>query len=98
MAFPISYAAAYQNLTSGNLTGAAVLTYTTPLGAYAWFLVIFATMMITYIKTQSTGLTVFVGLILLTAAQTFIGIVGDSLFYTLIVLGLAILMFKLWKG
>jgi len=99
MAFPISYSAATQNLTSGNLSGVATLAYTTPLGQYAWFLAIFATMIVVYIKTQSVGLTVFIGLLFFTVAQTMVGITGDSVFYTMIVIGVAILLFQVWwKG
>jgi hypothetical protein len=83
---------------SGNFTSASVQAYTLPLGAWAWFIAIFITMIAVYIKTQSTGATIIIGLLFLTLAQTFIGVVGSTLFYTLIVLGLAILLFKLWRG
>ncbi len=96
----LNYSSAYANLTdvNGSLVQAAVNTYTIPLGAWAWFLVIFATMMVVYIKTQSTGLMIFVGLIFFSLAQVFVGLVGQTTFYTIIVIGLAILLFRFWKG
>lgn len=96
----LNYSSSWGNLSSvnGSLAQAAVNTYTTSLGPYAWFFAIFATMMITYIKTQNTGLAVFVGLIMFTAAQTFVGLVGNTTFYVLMVLGLALLMYHFWRG
>jgi hypothetical protein len=96
----LNYSSALNNLTdaNGSLAQAAVNTYTTSLGPWAWFFVIFATMMAVYIKTQSTGLAVFVGLLFFSAAQLFVGLVGNTTFYVLIVLGLALLLFHFWRG
>jgi hypothetical protein len=92
----------YINLTNelmnGSITQAAVGTYTVAIGAWAWFLAIFITMIAVYIKSQSTGTALIIGLLFFTVAQTFIGIVGNTVFYTLIVIGLAILLFKWWRG
>lgn len=92
----------YINLTNhlmdGNVTTAAVGTYSVALGAWAWFLAIFITMVAVYIKSQSTGTALIIGLLFFTVAQVFVGVVGNTVFYTLIVIGLAILLFKWWRG
>lgn len=98
MAFPINYASALGNLSSGNLTGATTLAYTLGLGVYAWFIVMFGTMAVVYIKTQSAGLTVFIGMLWFSVLQVTLGVVGDGIFYTLISLGLAFVLYQLWKG
>lgn len=100
---PISYETAIANLTNGNVTEAVIMSYTIPLGSIAWLLLIFATMMATYIKTQSTGLSALVGMLSISALQgytTYFGtpILNDGMFFIIIVLGLAVLLFNFWKS
>lgn len=94
----LDYTTAINNLTAGNFSGAIVSTYTIPLGAYAWFFLAFLTLLMTYIKTQSAGMTSMVALLWAIAAKQYLGPVGDTIFYAVIVVALAIVMFKLWKG
>lgn len=95
MAF--NYSSALELMQNGNMTDAVLATYTTPLGPYAWWLVLFATLLITYVKTQSTGLTTMIGMILLFGMKTYLGAVGDGMFWTLLVLGATILFVQFWR-
>lgn len=96
----LNYSSAWGNLTdlNGSITQAVINTYTIPLGSWIWFLAIFSTVMIVYIKTQSTGMAVFVGLLFFALAQSFVGLVGNSIFVIILILGLTFLLFRLWKG
>lgn len=92
------YDQAFQNLTSGNLTNAAVLTYTLPLGSFAWFFVIFVTLMVTYIKTQNFGITLILGVVMLAVLQTAVGLVGAGVFWAIIAISIAIILFRYTRG
>lgn len=92
----LNYSSAYANLLDGNISQAVILTYYTPLGPYLWWLVILGTLLITYIKTQSTGITTMIGMILLFGLRFYLGAVGDFTFYILLTIGAAILMFQFW--
>lgn len=94
----LDYTPAIGNLTNGNITSAIVQTFTIPLGNYVWFLAIFVTLMLVYIKTQSVGVTVIIGVLFVTFAHSYLGIVGDSMFYVFMVVCVMVLLFKFWKG
>lgn len=93
----INYTSAINLLNGGNTTQAVVATYTTPLGVYAWFLVTIATLIMVYIKTQSAGLTAMVGLVFLSAARFYLGIIGDGVFLTVMAFCIMIVIFRFWK-
>lgn len=95
MAF--NYTPALELMQDGNITNAIISTYTTPLGAYAWWLVVLATLLITYIKTQSAGLTTMVGMVFLFGAKIYLGAIGDGMFWTLTILGGTILFVQFWR-
>lgn len=94
----LNYTPAVQKFMAMNVTEAAVQVYTIPLGSFAWFLVIFATLIIVYIKTQSTALTSMIGILFLLFTKIYLGVIGDTLFYTLLVLSITIILYKVWKG
>jgi len=103
MALPLDYTQAFGNLTAGNLSEAVTMTYTTPLGVYAWILAIFAVIVITYVKTQSAGMSVLTGLLSLSVIQStasFFGtpILNDKMFFIIIVLGIAVMLVSFWKS
>jgi len=96
----LNYSSTWANLSSvnGSISTAVLNTYTISLGAYAWFLVIFATMIVVYLRTQSSGLAIFVGVLFFALAQAFVGLVGQGIFVLLVILGIAIMLYRLWKG
>lgn len=93
----LNYSAAYNPLLAGNITDAVIATYYTPLGPYLWWIVVFGTLLITYIKTQSAGITTMIGIVLLFGLRFYLGAVGDFTFYIMLTIGGAILMFQFWN-
>lgn len=96
----MNYSSAWSNLSSvnGSIVQSAVNVYTTSLGTWVWFLAIFVTIMVVYIKTQSTGIAVFVGLMFFALAQSLVGLVGNTMFVIILIIGLTILLFDLFWG
>lgn len=93
-----NYSNAIANLTSGNITGAIVQTYTVSLGTYAWFLCAFATVMMMYIKTQNVGMTAITMMLWGIVAKAYLGGTGDVLFYVITALCITVVLVKLWRG
>ena len=92
----LDYTAAFANLTAGNFSGAVRLTYETPLGNFAWIAVIFTTLAMVYIKTQNAGTTMIVGLMWLFFYSTYIGVVGNFLFWGIFALCLTVALVQFW--
>lgn len=94
----LDYGPALTQFHQGNLTGATLLTYTTPLGTFFYFIILFATIAMVYIKTQSVAITAMASILLYLAMRAYVMFVGETVFFLTAVLCLTVLMFKLWKG
>lgn len=90
-------------LTAGKFFDAVIASYTSILGAWFYFLILFLSMVMIYIKTTNFGTTVLTGMIILAGFLPFAATLSGVTFvlpliYGLIVLGIAIILYKLFKG
>lgn len=94
----LNYTSAFQNLTSGNISNAVVQTYDVTLGSYAWFLGGFATALMIYVKTQNVGLVSLWMILWMAVARYWLNYVGDAFFFAIVLLGITITFYRVWRG
>lgn len=97
------YSVWWNMITQGDIMGAVLSSYTTTLDVYFYYLVLFMTMFMIYIKIQNFPNTILIGIIVggafipfAATFSTFATVLG--IVYFMIALMISIIFYRLFKG
>jgi len=93
----------WNQLIAGQIFEAVIASYTSVLGAWFYFLVIFLGMIMIYLKTMNFGTTVLTGIIIAGGFLPFVATLTGytaalPLIYAMIVLAITGILYKVFKG